>query len=92
MTNQAVRGSIELDLVVPTNYLAEIKKCAKGRDEYDELLVTAIQKARDCHLSWERIGDALGVTRQAAAQRYSRLMKRPVRLRPGPRPRDVFDE
>lgn len=81
-----------MKLVVPTNYLTEIAKCAEGRDQYDELLIAAIQKARDSFISWERIGDALGVSRQAAAQRYGRHMERVVRLKPGPRPKDVFDE
>jgi hypothetical protein len=81
-----------MKLIVPTNYLTEITKCANGRDQYDSLLIDAIQKARDSYISWERIGDALGVSRQAATQRYARHMKRPVRLKPGPRSRDVFDE
>ena len=37
---------------------------------YDKLVVETIQKARDNGVSWERIGRALGVSRQAATERY----------------------
>lgn len=61
-------------LVAP-NYLEEITRCASGRDKFDELLIDTIQKARDTGYSWKRIGEALGVTRQAATERYAKHMR-----------------
>ena len=37
---------------------------------YDQLVIDTIQKARDNNVSWTRIGEALGVSRQAATERY----------------------
>lgn len=59
-----------MKLVYPANYLDEIATAAKGRAMYDQLLIDTIQKARDAQVSWTRIGEALGVSRQAATERY----------------------
>ena len=63
------------ELVAITDYLHEIASCAKGREKYDRLVVDAIQKARDIGISWGQIGRALGVSRQAAQQRYGKHMR-----------------
>jgi hypothetical protein len=60
--------------VLPTNYLEEITTAARGRAMYDKLVIETIQRARDNYVSWERIGMALGVSRQAATERYAKHM------------------
>jgi hypothetical protein len=62
-------------LVSTTDICEEIVVAAKGRAMYDKLLVDSIQKARDHHVSWARIGASLGVTRQAVTERYKHLMR-----------------
>lgn len=42
------------------------------RDAAERVLVAAVQRARDDGASWQTIGDALGVTRQAAFQRFGK--------------------
>ena len=80
------------EIVYPTNYLDEITRCAKGRAMYDILLVQTIQKARDNEISWERIGMALGVSRQAATQRYQKLVEEAPPLAAKPRKEDDWAE
>lgn len=81
-----------MKLVVPTHYLDEITTCARGRAMYDNLLVETIQKARDNAVSWERIGEALGVSRQAATQRYQKLMRPAPPLRRTSADKDIWAE
>ena len=52
----------------------------KDRIEHvgDELLDHFVKEARDAGCSWNQIGDALGVTRQAAQQRHGGLLGRLV--------------
>lgn len=38
----------------------------------EALMVAAVQQARDSGRTWQQIGDSLGVTRQAAFQRYGK--------------------
>ena len=64
-----------MELVEPADPLDDITKCARGRSVYDNLLVETIQKARDLGVSWEAIGAAMGVTHQAARQRYIKYMR-----------------
>ncbi len=64
-----------MELVEPADPLEDITKCARGRSMYDNLLIKTIQKARDLGVSWEAIGAAMGVTHQAARQRYHRHMR-----------------
>ena len=70
-----------MKLVLPTDYLEDIKAAAVGRDTYDELLIQLIEKARNNGVSWQRIGESLGVTRQAATQRYRDLIDDPGPVR-----------
>lgn len=60
--------------LVEPDYLAEITIAAKGRETYDHLVIESVQAARDAGYSWGRIGDALGVSRQAARERYMKHM------------------
>lgn len=54
----------------PRLALASVKALA---DELDWLLVRAVHLARAEHYDWARIGRLLGVSRQAARQRFERL-------------------
>lgn len=54
---------------------------------YDQLVIETIQKARDANVSWTRIGEALGVSRQAATERYKPLMRSAPRVK-----QKVWDE
>ncbi len=42
------------------------------RDGADALMVAAVQQAREVGRTWQEIGDVLGVSRQAAFQRYGK--------------------
>jgi hypothetical protein len=50
--------------------LREIARLADQRHEIDETLTKRIAGARDRGWSWSKIAIALGVSRQAARQRY----------------------
>jgi hypothetical protein len=50
----------------------ELAELVAIRDELDEAIIAAIAGQRSYGRSWADIGDALGITRQAAQQRYSR--------------------
>lgn len=52
--------------------LAAVTDLAKLREAADEWLTWTIMDARRAGKTWEAIGEALGVTRQAAQQRYGR--------------------
>ena len=54
----------------PRLALASVKALT---DELDWLLVRAVRLARDDGYEWGRIGRLLGVSRQAASQRFERL-------------------
>ena len=51
--------------------LEDLERCAKLREQVDEMTLKAVKKARKRGLSWYKIGPALGVTRQAAAEKYA---------------------
>jgi hypothetical protein len=42
------------------------------QDQAEALMVAAVHEAREADHTWQEIGDVLGVTRQAAFQRYGR--------------------
>ncbi|WP_246846245.1 DUF3887 domain-containing protein [Humibacter ginsenosidimutans] len=49
-----------------------VTAAAGVRDAAEGILIAAVRQARDDGASWQTIGDALGVTRQAAFQRYGK--------------------
>lgn len=57
-------------LVDPTAYLDLVTLTARARTETDTLLRLAVAGARAAGCTWEAIGGVLGMTRQAAQQRY----------------------
>lgn len=58
--------------------LAQLNKLAMQRRALDDLMNdhVAVLRAADmdghCEASWQEIGDALGITRQAAQQKFAR--------------------
>lgn len=63
----AIRRAVEDD--VPT---ARIRRATLARAEVAELEAAAVREARSAGASWSEIGDALGVTKQAAQMRFGR--------------------
>ena len=57
-----------------TPFLADLSRLAALRDEVDDLMLKAVKRARKRGLSWYKIGPAMGVTRQAAAEKYAKQM------------------
>ena len=72
---QVTRGHIE-SLLAPRGgsqeWATTIESAAALIDSAETLLRTTVQSARADGATWQAIGDALGVTRQAAFQRYGK--------------------
>ncbi|HSM64938.1 MAG TPA: hypothetical protein VK860_01400 [Ilumatobacteraceae bacterium] len=63
------------DLVVAdTESLKAIAELAEQRSEVEAAIVDAVRTARAAHRSWSEIGAMLGVSKQAAQRKYSRLI------------------
>lgn len=58
-------------LTDPEAYLDLVGITSRARTETDALLRLAVAAARSAGLTWEAIGRSLGMTRQAAQQRYA---------------------
>ncbi|KAF2417598.1 DUF3887 domain-containing protein [Microbacterium sp. B35-30] len=56
----------------PDNRVGLVLGAVGIRESAERVVVAAVQQARSEGTSWQAIGDALGVTRQAAFQRYGR--------------------
>ncbi len=52
--------------------LAWIHSCQQAADQAEQTLLAAITRARQNGTSWTQIGTQLGVSRQAAQQRFTR--------------------
>lgn len=61
--------------------LLAVAQAADAVTMANERLTTAVEAARQVGRGWGEIGRALGVTRQAARQRFGHL--EPARVRPG---------
>jgi len=59
----------------PDSYLDLIAHTYRSSEEIAELLQSAVTSARLAGLSWERIGQRLGMSRQAAQQRFGRVLE-----------------
>ena len=60
----------------PTNIATVLRDLADLRRKLDELEHHVIGLLRDNGATWEEIGDELGISRQAARQRFEKLRKR----------------
>lgn len=54
--------------------LVSIPRLVQRRDDADQAIADAVAAAREGRATWTEIGTALGCTRQAAQQRYRRLV------------------
>ena len=59
----------------PDSYLDLIDLTYRSSEEIAQLLQSAVTSARLAGLSWERIGHRLGMSRQAAQQRFGRVLE-----------------
>lgn len=50
----------------------ELAQLVKLRDTLDEVIAEAVHGQRSCGRSWAYIGDALGISRQAAYDRWGK--------------------
>jgi hypothetical protein len=62
----------------PDSYLDLIDLTSRGAEEASQLLYSAVTSARQAGVSWERIGQRLGMSRQAAQQRFGRIVDKDV--------------
>lgn len=58
----------------PNSYLDLIDLTSRSAEEIARLLQSAVTSARQASVSWERIGQHLGMSRQAAQQRFGRVL------------------
>ena len=58
----------------PDSYLDLIDLTSRSAEEIAQLLQFAVASARQASVSWERIGQQLGMSRQAAQQRFGRVL------------------
>lgn len=58
--------------------ITAVADAAQALDDAKNTLYWAVQDARDTH-TWQEIADALGITRQAAQQRFSAPIIDPIR-------------
>ena len=56
------------------SYLDLIELTSRSAEEIAQLLHSAVISARQAGVSWERIGQRLGMSRQAAQQRFGRVL------------------
>jgi hypothetical protein len=67
---------VEPEDLVParTEALRAIAQLAEQRDDVDAALLAAVRSARAAQRSWSEIGAMLGVSKQAAQRKYSKLV------------------
>ncbi len=58
----------DLDAALPP--VMAVKLAAWRRDSAERDLAEAVQRAREQHLSWREVGEAIGTSGEAARQRY----------------------
>jgi hypothetical protein len=74
--------------LTPPSYLDLVGDAQRVRDLSEQLLKLCVQQSRDAGHTWQELGDLLGVTRQAAFQRFGKpidprtgeLMDKTVRM------------
>jgi hypothetical protein len=61
-----------------SNPVAALRECCRAETALEKTLWQTVGKAREAGHSWTEIGDALGVTKQTAWQRFSGGMRHPI--------------
>ena len=51
--------------------LRELPQVAKAGAQVDQYLTSGVRRARELGASWARVGEAFGMTRQSAWERFS---------------------
>jgi hypothetical protein len=64
------------------NVLSGLREAHEERERSEREVTKRVAVAREYGLSWTAIGHVLGVTKQAAWERYGRADPHPVRSRP----------
>jgi hypothetical protein len=63
------------------NALTRVRAAKRGVAESIISEAYAVRAAREAGVTWERIGDAYGISKQAAAQRWPDTKRRPIHER-----------
>lgn len=63
------------DRMTDAELLAAIPEIARTADQVDEFLVEWVELARSRKISWAQIGKAMGVSRQAAWERFAQRVE-----------------
>lgn len=58
--------------------LEALRECCRAETALEKAMWQTVAKARESGHSWTEIGDALGVTKQTAWQRFSGDMRHPI--------------
>lgn len=64
--------SVISERALPTDPVEALRVLTDGEVELEHLRRDRVQAARDAGASWDRIGEALGMSRQAAWEYYNR--------------------
>jgi Protein of unknown function (DUF3887) len=58
--------------LAPPSYLDQVRSALRSHQLAEQVLKLCVQQSRDAGHTWQEIGDLLGVTRQAAFQRFGK--------------------
>jgi uncharacterized NAD(P)/FAD-binding protein YdhS len=61
-----------------SNPVDALRECCRAQTALAKAMWQTVRQARDAGHSWTEIGDALGVTKQTAWQRFSGDMRHPI--------------
>ncbi len=60
-----------LDALSDDELVADMARIAASRDQVEEAVMERVQRLRRRGVTWARIGEALGISRQSAWERFS---------------------
>jgi Protein of unknown function (DUF3887) len=58
--------------LAPPSYLDQVRNALRAHQLAEQVLKLCVQQSRDAGHTWQEVGDLLGVTRQAAFQRFGK--------------------
>ena len=58
--------------------VSALRECRRAATALEKVMWQTVAEAREAGHSWQEIGDALGVTKQTAWQRFSGEMRHPI--------------
>lgn len=67
-----VEAILATPVLAPDDPLSAVRHSVDVQDHVSELLAAAVECAREAGCTWQQIGDVLGVSRQAAFQRFGK--------------------